>query len=133
MAPRRYIYNKTFYIDKDRDKPVYCLDYIVKNNISTAILCEGPIDVLTCYSRNYPAIGTWGNPSPSQIEAINKSPIKVLYLGMDNDWAGQRMANVVRAGLDPRIIIKEIKWPQKDPNACSLEEFQKAINDAKNS
>lgn len=133
MAPRRSIYNKTFYINKDQDKPVYCLDYIIKNNISTAILCEGPIDVLTCYSRNYPAIGTWGNPSPSQIEAINKSPIKVLYLGMDNDWAGQRMANVVRAGLDPRIIIKEIKWPQKDPNACSLEEFQKALEDAKNS
>ena len=133
MTPRRSIYNKTFYINKDQDKPVYCLDYIIKNNISTAILCEGPVDVLTCYSRNYPAIGTWGNPSPSQIEAINKSPIKVLYLGMDNDWAGQRMANVVRAGLDPRIIIKEIKWPQKDPNACSLEEFQKALEEAKNS
>ena len=133
MTPRRSIYNKTFYIPKDIDKPVYCLDYIVNNNISTVIICEGPVDVLTCYSRNYPAIGTWGNPSPSQLEAINRSPIKVLYIGMDNDWAGQRMANVVKAGLDPRIIIKEIKWPQKDPNACSLEEFQKAINDAKNS
>jgi hypothetical protein len=133
MAPRRSIYNKTFYINKDQDKPVYCLDYIIKNNISTALICEGPIDVLTCYTYGYPTIGTFGNPSPSQIEAINKSPIKVLYLGMDNDWAGERMANVIKAGLDPRIIVKEVRWPKKDPAECSFEEFQKAINDAKNS
>jgi DNA primase len=133
MAPRRSIYNKTFYITKDQDKPVYCLDYIIKNNISTAMICEGPIDVLTCYTYGYPAIGTWGNPSPSQIDAINKSPIKVLYIAMDNDWAGQRMANVIKAGLDPRIIIKEVKWIHKDPNEHSYEEFQKVMNEAKNS
>ena len=97
------------------------------------MVVEGPIDTLTCYSYGYPAIGTFGNPSPNQIEAINKSPIKVLYLGMDNDWAGQRMTNVIKAGLDPRIIVKEVHWPRKDPNACSYEEFQKAINEAKNS
>lgn len=135
MAPRRSIYNKTFYINKDQDKPVYCLDYIIKNNISTAMICEGPIDVLTCYTYGYPAIGTWGNPSPSQIDAINKSPIKVLYIAMDNDWAGQRMANVIKAGLDPRIIVKEVHWlpNRKDPNEHSYEEFQKVMNEAKNS
>ena len=135
MAPRRSIYNKTFYINKDQDKPVYCLDYIIKNNISTAMICEGPIDVLTCYTYGYPAIGTWGNPSPTQIDAINKSPIKVLYVAMDNDWAGQRMANIIKAGLDPRIIIKEVHWlpNKKDPNEHSYEEFQKVMNEAKNS
>ena len=133
MAPRRSIYNKTFYIDKDQDKPVYCLDYIINNNISTAMICEGPFDVLTCYTYGYPAIGTWGNPSPSQINAINKSPIKVLYLAMDNDPAGRRMANTIRAGLDPRIIIKEVHWIKKDPNEHSYEEFQKVMEIAKNS
>ena len=133
MAPSRSIYNKTFYITKDQDKPVYCLDYIIKNNITTAMICEGPIDVLTCYTYGYPAIGTWGNPSPSQIMAINKSPIKVLYLAMDNDQAGRRMANVIKAGLDPRIIVKEVKWIKKDPNEHSYEEFQKVMSLAKNS
>jgi hypothetical protein len=52
---------------------------------------------------------------------------------MDNDWAGQRMANVIKAGLDPRIIIKEVKWIHKDPNEHSYEEFQKVMNEAKNS
>ena len=135
MAPRRSIYNKTFYIPKEIDKPVYCLDYIIKNNITTAMLVEGPVDCLTCYTYGYPAIGTFGNPSPNQIDAINKSPIKVLYLAMDNDWAGRRMANVIRAGLDPRIIVKEVKWVpnKKDPNEHSYEEFQKVMNEAKNS
>ena len=135
MAPRRSIVYKNFYLDSDQDKPVYCLDYIIKNNISTAMICEGPFDVLTCYTYGYPAIGTFGNPSPSQINAINKSPIKVLYLAMDNDAAGRRMANTIRAGLDPRIIIKEVQWPVnvKDPNELSYEDFQKVMTQAKNS
>ena len=135
MAPRRSIFYKNFYLDKDQDKPVYCLDYIIKNNISTAMICEGPFDVLTCYTYGYPAIGTFGNPSPSQIAAINKSPIKVLYLAMDNDQAGRRMANTIRAGLDPRIIIKEVQWPagKKDPGELSYEEFNNSMMIAKNS
>jgi DNA primase len=135
MAPRRSIVTKSFYINKDQEKPVYCLDYIINNNITTALLCEGPIDVLTSYTYGYPAIGTFGNPSPEQLEAINKSPIRILYLGMDNDSAGRRMANTIRAGLDPRIIIKDVQWPfgRKDPGECSYEEFCDSIKKAKNS
>ena len=135
MAPRRSVVYKNFYLDKSQDKPVYCLDYIIKNNITTAMICEGPIDVLTCYTYGYPAIGTFGNPSPEQINAINKSPINVLYLAMDNDSAGRRMTNTIKAGLDSRIIIKEVHWPfgKKDPGELSYEEFQKAMTIAKNS
>lgn len=135
MAPRRSIVYKNFYLDKEQDKPVYCLDYIIKNNIQTAMICEGPFDVLTCYTYGYPAIGTFGNPSPSQIAAINKSSIKVLYLAMDNDAAGRRMANVIRAGIDPRIILKTVNLPagKKDPNELTFEEFQQVMLQAKNS
>lgn len=135
MAPRRSIAYKNFYLDKDQDKPVYCLDFIIKNNISTAMICEGPFDVLTCYTYGYPAIGTFGNPSPEQIKAINRSPIKVLYLAMDNDSAGRRMANVIKAGIDPRIILKNVTWPpgKKDANELTYEEFQQVMAQAKNS
>jgi hypothetical protein len=135
MAPRRSTIYKNFYLDDDQEKPVYCLDYIINNNISTAMICEGPFDVLTCYTYGYPAIGTFGNPSPAQINAINRSPIKVLYLAMDNDAAGKRMANTIRAGLDPRIIVKEVHWPngKKDPNELSYEEFCQVMTIAKNS
>lgn len=135
MAPKRSIVYKNFYLDDDQEKPVYCLDYIIKNNITTAMICEGPFDVLTCYTYGYPAIGTFGNPSPYQINAINRSPIRVLYLAMDNDSAGRRMANTIRAGLDPRIIIKEVKWPagKKDPNDLTFEEFNAVMTAAKQS
>ena len=133
MAPRRSIVYKNFYLDKEQDKPVYCLDYIIKNNITTAMICEGPFDVLTCYTYGYPAIGTFGNPSPQQINEINKSPIKVLYLAMDNDAAGRRMTNTIKAGLDPRILIKYVEWPagKKDPNELSFDEFQQTMKKAK--
>ena len=135
MAPKRSILYKNFYLDDEQEKPVYCLDYIIKNNITTAMICEGPFDVLTCYTYGYPAIGTFGNPSPYQINAINRSPIKILYLAMDNDAAGRRMANTIKAGLDPRIIVKEVKWPpgKKDPNELTLEEFNAVMTAAKQS
>jgi DNA primase len=135
MAPRRSIVYKNFYINKDQEKPVYCLDYIINNNITTTMIVEGPIDTLICYTYGYPAIGTFGNPSPNQIEAINRSPIKVLYLAMDNDSAGRRMANTIKAGLDPRIVVKEVIWPygRKDPGECSYEEFYNSMTNAKNS
>ena len=135
MAPRRSIVYKNFYLDKDQDKPVYCLDFIIKNNITTAMICEGPFDVLTCYTYGYPAIGTWGNPSPTQIEAINKSPIKVLYMAMDNDTYGRKFANIIKAGLDPRIIVKEVHWPagKKDANELTFEEFNNVMTEAKKS
>lgn len=135
MAPKRSIVYKNFYLDSEQEKPVYCLDYIIKNNITTAMICEGPFDVLTCYTYGYPAIGTFGNPSPYQINAINRSPIKILYLAMDNDAAGRRMTNTIKAGLDPRIIIKEVKWPpgKKDPNELSFEEFNAVMTAAKQS
>jgi DNA primase len=47
MLPKRSIDTKTFYLDKDVEKPVYCLDYIIKNNFKTAIITEGPFDCLT--------------------------------------------------------------------------------------
>jgi DNA primase len=99
------------------------------------MICEGPFDVLTCYTYGYPAIGTFGNPSPYQIEAINKSPIKVLYLAMDKDSAGRRMANTIKAGLDSRIIIKYVEWPngKKDANELSADEFHKTMEKAKKS
>ena len=47
MLPKRSIDTKTFYLDKNIEKPVYCLDYIMKNQYKTAIITEGPFDCLT--------------------------------------------------------------------------------------
>jgi hypothetical protein len=126
MMPRRSIDYKTFYLDYDMEKPVYCLDFIQKNHYSTAIITEGPFDVLTAYSYGYPAIGTFGNPSDYQIDQINKSCITVLYTMFDNDDAGRKFTRLVKSKLDKRILVVEVKLPEgkKDINDLSFEEFE---------
>ena len=133
MLPKRHIYYKRFYLDDSMEKPVYCLDYIKNNNIDTVIMSEGPFDVLTAYTYGFPAIGTFGNPSPEQIEAINNSCIKTIYLCFDNDEAGRRFSNVFKSSLSNRILIKEVTYPsgKKDLNDLSKDELTLMIKNAK--
>lgn len=134
MLPKRSIDTKTFYLDKDVEKPVYCLHVIQKNNVEVAMITEGPFDTLTGWEYGMPTIGTFGNPSDFQIEQINKSGLKVLYFAFDNDEAGRRFAQIVKRKLDRRIMVRELKFPanKKDINDLSYEEFQAALRTAKN-
>ena len=135
MMPRRSIDYKTFYLDRDVEKPVYCLDFVQKHNYSTVIITEGPFDVLTAYTYGYPAIGTFGNPSDYQIDQINKSCITVLYAMFDNDEHGKKFTRFLKNKLDKRILVVDVKFPEgkKDINDLSLEEFQNILKSAKNS
>ena len=128
MLPRRSIDTKTFYLDKGVEKPVYCLDYIIKNNIKTVIITEGPFDCLTCYEYGYPAIATLGRLSDYQIDQIIRSGIRVLYLMFDNDSAGAAFAKTLKEKLAYKhsgILVVDTKFPQnrKDINELSREEF----------
>lgn len=134
MLPKRSIDTKTFYLDKDAEKPVYCLHVIQKNNIEVAMITEGPFDTLTGWEYGMPTIGTFGNPSDFQIEQINRSGLKVLYLAFDNDEAGRRFTQSVKRRLDRRILTRELRFPpnKKDVNDLSYEEFKTALQNAKN-
>ena len=129
MLPKKSIDTKTFYIDKGIEKPLYCLDYILNNNIQHCIITEGLIDCLTCYEYGAPAIATLGAISDSQIEQINKSCITVLYLMFDNDAAGERFTSLLKKNISNRIIVEQIKLPKnkKDVNELSKEEFKNLL------
>lgn len=129
MAPKRSIETKIFYLDSDKEKPVYCLDYIIKNNINKCIITEGPFDCLTANQYGIPAIATLGAISDTQIQKINKSCIQVLYLMFDNDAAGRSFAEKMRKKLDKRILTVEVKIPSpyKDINDLSYETFWEII------
>ena len=135
MLPKRSIDTKTFFLDKDLEKPVYCLDYIQRNNLKKAIITEGPFDVLTGWTYGYPTCGTFGQISDYQIEQLNKSCIRVLYVAFDNDEAGRRFACALKRGLDPSIIAVDVKLPanKKDLNELTKEEFDQIIYSASNS
>ena len=135
MLPKRSIDTKTFYLDKDVEKPVYCLDKIQKENYDTALIVEGPIDCLTGWEYGFPTIATLGRISDDQIEQINKSCINILYIMFDNDDAGRSFTKALKRKLAKRIIAIETQLPpgKKDINDCTREEVQEVIKKAKNS
>lgn len=134
MMPKRSIDTKTFYLDKNVEKPVYCLDFIMKNNFKSAIITEGPFDCLTGWEYGYPTCATFGKISDYQIEQLNKSCITVLYACFDSDAAGKSFTQILKRKLDKRIILVEVELPsgKKDLNELSKEELDNCIKNSKN-
>ena len=135
MLAKRSIDVKSFYLDKDVEKPVYCLDYVMKNNIKTVLITEGPFDCLTGWEYGFPTIATFGKISDYQIEQINKSCINIIYAAFDNDAAGRSFLETLKRKLTKRIIIIETKFPawRKDLNYLTKEELKEIIKNARNS
>lgn len=135
MLSKRSIDTKTFYLDFDVEKPVYCLNYIKKAGYKTAVITEGPFDTLTGWEYGFPTCGTFGRLSPRQISDINRSGITTLYTAFDNDEAGKIFTRVLKARLSNRIIVKELVLPahRKDVNECTKEEFYACLAVAQNS
>lgn len=133
MLAKRSIDSKIFYLDKDVEKPVYCLNYIIKNNITKAIITEGPFDCLTAYEYGAPAIATLGKLSEQQVAQINKSCLTTIYTMFDNDDAGREFTEYLKQRLDKRILVEEVKLPpnRKDLNELSYQEFIKIFEDRK--
>lgn len=134
MLAKRSIDVKSFYLDKDVEKPVYCLDYVMKNNIKTVLITEGPFDCLTGWEYGFPTIATFGKISDYQIEQINKSCINIIYAAFDNDAAGRSFLETLKRKLTKRIIVIETKFPfgRKDLNDLTKEELIKVVQEARN-
>jgi len=130
MLAKRSIDYKSFYLDKNVEKPVYCLDNIIKNDIKSAIITEGPFDCLLANQYGFPACATLGNISKSQLEQINKSGLRIIYTMFDNDEAGRNFAKIIEHGVDRRILVINIQIPagKKDIGELSYEEFWNILN-----
>lgn len=134
MIPTRSIDYKVFHLDKNIEKPVYCLHEIIRKNINTVCITEGPFDTLTGWTYGMPTIGTFGTLSDYQIEKINKSCITTIYTFFDNDEAGKRFTEILKNKLAKRILIIEVTLPKgkKDLNELSQDEFKNCIENTKN-
>lgn len=133
MLARRSIDTKFFYLDREQDKEVYCLNIIQKNNVKAAVICEGLFDCATAYVYGIPAIATLGTPSLYQIDQINKSCLNTIYLCMDNDKSGKKYSEFLKEHLSKRFCLFEVLLPQnkKDINDLTADEFMKCLNEAK--
>lgn len=130
MLTRRSVVDKTFIIDKEKEKPVYLLYYILKNKIQEFMICESQIDALTAFSYGMPCCATMGQPSDKQIESINKSGVRILYTMFDNDDWGRKFTETVNRKLKKDIIVINVTIPykgKKDINDLTKEEFCRCI------
>ena len=133
MLAKRNIDTKMFNMTANTEKEVYGLNVINNNNIDCCLLTEGPIDALTCWSQQIPAIATLGSVDRDQIEKINKSKIKYLFIATDNDKAGNNFAEYISKYLDSRIITERVQLPKnrKDVNDLNNDEWTNLIENYK--
>lgn len=133
MLTRRSVEDKTFYIDKEKEKPLYLLNYILDNDIQECMITEGQIDALTACTYGFPCVATMGAISDHQIELINKSGIRILYVMFDNDDAGQRFTKKLLSNIRKDILVVNVPIKiagKKDINDLSQDEFDYCIAQA---
>lgn len=125
MLTRRSVVNKTFIIDKDKEKPVYLMDDVRRNGLTEATLVESQINALTLESWGIPAIATFGcNVTPKQMDIINRSGLKHLLICYDGDSAGRHGTERVLRMLSPSIIADVVVMDDgKDVNDISHERY----------
>ena len=125
MITKRSVNSKEFYIDEDKEKPIYLLNEIKNKDYKTVIVCESQINALTAWSWGYPSIATFGTGiSPYQFKILNKSGIEHYILALDADNAGYKGIRRFYKYIRKDVIIDVVEIPKgKDVNDLTKEEF----------
>ena len=124
MITSRSVNSKYFHIEKNKDKPVYLLNYIIKHNIDTVYVCESQVNTLTLWSWGYPAIGLIGTGSTNQYEILNKCGIRNYILCLDGDEAGDKGIKRFIKNIRKDVFVSVKCIPRgKDVNDLTKEQF----------
>lgn len=124
MLTRRSVNDKTFIIDKDKEKPVYLLNYIIRKGITEVTICESQINALTCFTYGYPAVALFGTGTKYQYNILNRSGIRHYYLAFDGDEAGDKGIKRFLKNIRDDVFVDILKIPRgKDVNDLTQEEF----------
>lgn len=124
MLTRRSVNTKFFNIPEDIDKPVYLLNFILKENIKHVYVVESQINALTCWTYGYPAVALFGTGSDYQYKILNKSGINHFILCFDGDEAGYKGIKRFLKNINKDKIVDIKKMIiDKDVNDLSKEQF----------
>lgn len=113
---RRKVNFKRFELWKFRNKPVYLLYKILKNNIRHVVVCESQINALYLWSCGIPAIALFGTGTDYQYSLLKKSCILYYTLCFDGDEAGRKGAKKFKKAFKD-VFVDEVVMPEgKDIN-----------------
>jgi len=127
MLTRRSVNSKMFLIDKDKEKPVYLMNFIKERDLREVTICESQINALTLMGWGIPAVATFGcNVTQKQLDIINRSGVSHVYVCYDGDQAGRKGTKKLLAGLCEGILADVVDMPPgKDVNDLTEEEFDR--------
>lgn len=122
FVSRRAIYNKTFFLPADIEKPVYGI-YELPQDAKSVVICESVINALTCVAYGVPAVALFGTGNQQQYEVLKSLPVREYIIGLDPDRAGNAGAWKLKKALNTKII-KRLNVPVgKDINDLTKQEF----------
>ena len=125
MITSRNVSNKYFHIEKNKDKPVYLLNFIKQLKIDRVYVCESQINALTLWSWGYPAVALFGTGSSYQYEILNKCGIRNYVLCFDGDQAGLKGKDRFVNNIRKDVLVSYIPIPMgKDVNDLTKEQFE---------
>lgn len=125
MITRRNVARKRFNIEESKYKPVYLMNFIIKDSIDTVYICESQINALTLWSWGYPAVALLGTGSYEQYGILKKCGVRNYVLCFDGDEAGIKGRNRFIKNMNKDIFISYKKLPfGKDVNDLSKEQFE---------
>ncbi len=126
---RRNVSNKNFNIPTGVVKPVYLLNYLIKEGATTAYICESQINALTLHTWGYAGVALFGTGDEYQYEQLKKSGIRHFVLCFDGDAAGkhgqQRFLDYFKH--DP-VFVDVVNIPfGRDVNNLTKEQFETCL------
>lgn len=125
---KRSTQGKQFIIPKNIKKPIYLLNFIIKENITTVYVAESQINALTLWKWGYPAIALIGTGSKDQYKKLRTCGIRHFILCFDGDIAGDTGANRFKNNMPDDILISIKHLPRdKDVNDLTKEEFDNLV------
>ena len=82
QAPPLPIAYKNFYLDKDQDKPVYCLDFIIKNMYNTIEVVNLKIESVDIKHYSFSGFTSTGYDNIIHIKTAFVNTLRRLLLGL---------------------------------------------------
>jgi DNA primase len=123
LLTRRSVLTKKFIIETDIEKPVYLLNYILKQNIKTVWVCESQINCLYAWTLGIPAIALFGTGSSHDYEVLNKSGIRNYILCFDGDEPGDNGVKKFIKNVNSDALMEVAMLPRgKDLNDLTEDE-----------